>query len=119
MQPSISILTLTLKAGAALAANRFVESDGTYPTAGGTALGVTRTSAGAIGDLVPIDVMGTANAEAGGAVSVGDELQVDNAGKVVERTTGVCVGVALTAGGDGSLVEVLLHLNSTPPAGGA
>lgn len=106
--PAISVLCLTRTAAATLAANRFVEADGTYPSAGGTALGVTRTSAES-GDLIPVDVLGTAPVEAGGAVAVGP-VKVDATGRVVTHdSTNVKVGIALSAATTaGQLVEVLL-----------
>ncbi|RYF71554.1 MAG: DUF2190 family protein [Comamonadaceae bacterium] len=107
---NIAVLTLTVTAAAALAANRFVELDGTYPTAGGKALGVTRFDA-AVGDLVSVDILGTTIAECGGAVAADAPLMVDAAGKVVTLTGSAkqAVGRALEAGaGDGAKVEILL-----------
>lgn len=107
---NIAILTLTVMATAALTGNRFCERDGTLPAAGGNALGVARFNA-AIGDLVSVDVQGTAIAECGGAVPIDSPLMVDAAGKVVVLTGSAkqSVGRALEAGaGDGSLIEILL-----------
>jgi len=110
--PAISLLCLTRTAGAALAANRFIEADGTYPTAGGPALGVTRTAA-ATGDLVPTDVLGTAVVESGGAVAIGP-VKVDASGRVVTHdSTNTKVGIALnTAAAAGEQVEVFLIPNA-------
>lgn len=111
-QQSISLLTLTVAATAALAADRFVTVAGGYPTAGGVPLGVTRSSSGAAGDLLPVDVMGTAIVEAGAAIALGDTLMVGTDGKAITHDGDGdkhAVGRALqVAAGDGSLIEVLL-----------
>lgn len=112
-QTNISVLTLTVAASAALAAGRFVTEAGAYPAAGGSALGVTRTSAGQAGDLVPVDTLGTTMVEAGADLSAGQGLQVDATGRVVPHTTGVMVGRALGAASSaGDFVEVLLIPNA-------
>lgn len=106
--PVISVLCLTRTAAATLAANRFVEVDGTYPTAGGAALGVTRSSAES-GDLIPVDVLGTTQVEAGGPVAVGP-VKADATGRALTHdSTNVKVGIALSsATAAGQMVEVLL-----------
>lgn len=107
---NIAVLTLTVFAGAALAANRFVEQDGTYPTAGGSAFGVTRVDA-VTGDPVPVDVLGTTIVECGAAVSKDVALMVDANGKVVPLAGSAKQAVArsMEAGAaDGALIEVLL-----------
>lgn len=111
MSGNIALLTLTVAAAGALAAARFVEQDGTYPSAGGQAFGVTRTSADAAGDLVPVDVLGTAIVEAGDAVTKDTHLMVDATGRVVPLTVGSkhCVAKAMQAAtAEGQLIEVLL-----------
>ena len=66
------ILTKTVKAAAATEANRFVEHDGSAPTAGGTTYGVTRAKAKA-NERVAVTVLGTAMvATSPAAVAVGD-----------------------------------------------
>ena len=108
---NISLLTLTVTAAGILAANRFVTQAGGYPSAGGAAYGVTRTSAAAEGDLVPVDVMGTAIVEVGtGGVSKDAALMVDATGRVVtlsgyEKTP---VARAMGAASEGGFIEVLL-----------
>lgn len=113
MTPSISVLNLTVLAAATLAASRFVTALGAYPSAGGSAHGVTRSS-GVSGDLLPVDVMGTAEVEAGGTVTAGSAVMVDNTGRVVDQTsTNVKVGRALTgATAAGQFVEVFLIPNA-------
>lgn len=108
---NISLLTLTVAAAGALAASRFVTQAGAYPTAGGKAFGVTRTSAAAAGDLLPVDVIGTAIVEAGAAVALDADLMVDATGRVVPLTVGGKVPVARAmeaAAAAGALIEVLL-----------
>ncbi len=107
---NIAVLTLTVTAAATLAANRFVELDGTYPTAGGKAFGVTRVDA-VTGDPVPVDILGTTIVECGAAVTADAALMVDAAGKVVPLTGSAkqAVARAMEAGAaDGSKIEVLL-----------
>lgn len=114
MQGSISLLVLNVIAGGALAVARFVTPAGAYPAAGGAAHGVTRTSADAAGDLVPVDVLGTAIVESGGVVTNGGPVKVDNTGRVVDHdSTNVKVARALNgATGAGQMVEVLLIPNA-------
>ena len=103
---SIPILRLTRTAGATLAAERFVEADGTYPAAGGHALGVTDTAATS-GDVV----------EAAGAITEGVLVQTDASGKAVTHiATGPGAGKALgramtTAAAKGDLIQVHLIPN--------
>jgi hypothetical protein len=109
MQGSISLLVLNVTAGGALAIARGVTAAGAYPAAGAGIRGVTRTSAGASGDLVPIDVIGTALMEAGGAVTANAAVKVDNTGRVLDKdSTNIVVGYALNAGSSGDMIEVLL-----------
>ncbi|MCS4509141.1 capsid cement protein [Xylophilus ampelinus] len=112
---NISILTLSIKAAGALSANRLVTQAGAYPAAGAAAFGVTRTSAEFAGDLVPVDVMGTAIAEAGAAIPADTPLQVDATGRVVALTVGgkAPVGRSMdAAAGAGDLIEILLVPNT-------
>ena len=110
---SYPIVTLTVASTATVAANRFVEADGTYPAAGGPALGVTRT-AGVSGDQLTVDVLGTCIVEAGGAIAVKGACKVDAAGKVLAHdSTNTKVAQALTAAAaDGDLIHVLLIPNA-------
>lgn len=108
---NIAILTLTVKAAGALAANRYITQAGAYPGAGAKAFGVTRTSAEAAGDLVPVDVQGTAVVEAGAAFAKDADLMVDASGRVVALTVGTKYPVARAmeaSGALGAFVEVLL-----------
>ena len=71
---SIAVLTLTLAATAQVTAERFVGFDGAPAAAAGPAAGVSRTDA-VDGDDFPVDVIGTAGVEAGGADGGEDEQQ--------------------------------------------
>jgi hypothetical protein len=111
MTGNISLLTLTVTAASALAACRFVTQDGAYPAAGAAAFGVTRSSAGGAGDLVPVDVQGTAIAESGAAIAKDAPLMVDATGRVVPLTVGSKspVGRAMEAAtAAGQQIEILL-----------
>ncbi len=110
---SYPVVTNTITATATLAANRFVEDDGTYPSAGGTAHGVTR-QAGVSGDLIPVDAVGTTIVEAGGAIAKGGPVKSDAAGKAVAQGgSGTILGRALSAAAaDTDLIEVLLIANA-------
>lgn len=111
MSGNIPLLTLTVVAAGALAANRFVTQAGAYPAAGGVGYGVTRTSASAAGDLVPVDVYGTAIVETGDAVAKDGALMVDSTGRVVPLTVGSKSPVARAmeaAGAAGAFIEVML-----------
>lgn len=104
------IFTRTVVLAATIAANRFVERDGTFPTAGGNALGVTRFD-GVSGDAVSVDVLGTAIVECGAAVAADDALMVDGTGRVVTLAGSAKQGVgrALEAGAAaGAKIEILL-----------
>ena len=116
MTQKISLLTLAVVAAATLEAARVVGMDGNYATAKGNAFGVTTTS-GAIGDRVPVDVLGTSIATAGGAFDAGDYLQVAANGKLIVQTDGIAVAQAQQdAGADGDQVEVLWIQNAPAPA---
>lgn len=107
-----AILTLTVAAAAALSANRFVTAVGAVPAANANCVGVTRSSAGAAGDLVPVDVLGTAMVEASAAIVAGAAVATTNDGRAVTYSTGAVLGRALTAAGAaGQFIEVLLIPN--------
>lgn len=106
-----SVFTQTVVAAGALVASRFITQAGAYPAAGAAAFGVTRTSAAAAGDLVPVDVLGTAIVETGAAVTKDVALMVDATGRVVPLTVGSKSPVAKSmeaAGAAGAFIEVLL-----------
>lgn len=105
-----SLLTLTVLATAQLTANRFCTAGGALPTLKGNTLGVCRAGA-AIGELSPVDVVGTTMVEASASISAGAALNATAAGLAVTHTDGVIVARALTGGGANELIEVLLIAN--------
>lgn len=109
---AVPVLTLTVIAGAALTNGRWVAAaTGGVPAAAGRALGVARTDA-ALGEPLPVDVLGTASAEAGAAIAKGARVEVDALGRAVTLAAGVAVGVALeAAAGAGAKFECLLITN--------
>lgn len=113
---SIPILRLTRTAGATLAAERFVKADGTYPAAGGYALGVTETKA-ASGDLIAVMTLGLAVVEAAGAITEGSLVQTDAKGQAVTHIAsgagaGQALGRAMTAAAaKGDLIQIHLIPN--------
>jgi Uncharacterized conserved protein (DUF2190) len=112
MVPSHPEYVRTVVAAAALAECRFVTVAGSYSAAGGYALGVTYSSAGAAGDLVPVVVNDTAEVEAGEAIAAGDALMAAADGRAMKLTgTNTKVGRALTAASTGLKLEVLLIPN--------
>lgn len=110
---SISLLTLAITATAVIAANRFVNALGAQVVADGNAIGVAKTQA-AIGEQVPVDVIGTAVVESGAAFAKGATLKADALGRAITwASSGARVGVALEAAtAAGQLVEVLLVDNA-------
>lgn len=112
-----SILTLTVLAAGAVAAETFGTLAGATAAAGEPASGVFRTDATA-GEPVPLDCLGTTVVVAGGAVALDEEIEVGADGKAVAHDAGVVVGRATQAAdGDGDRIEVLLIPNVA--AGGA
>lgn len=108
---NIALLALTVVAAGALAANRFVDQDGTYPAAGAKAFGVTRFEALNAGEALTCDILGTTIVETGAAVAKDADLMVDATGRVVTATTGVKRIVAVSmeaAAAAGAFIEVLL-----------
>lgn len=107
-----SLFTMSILATAALAAGRFVGMmTGAHCAAAAKAQGVTQY-AGAIGDAVAIDVLGTSIVEAGGAVAVGGPVKSDATGRAVAQAgAGEILGYAVTgAAAAGQKIEVLLTL---------
>ena len=107
---SISLLTLTVIATAAVAGCRCVTQAGTYAAAGGVVYGVTRTP-GNVGDPIPVDILGTTIVEAGAAITKDAALMVDATGRVVPLSGAGKSPVARAqeaATAAGEFIEVLL-----------
>ncbi|MDI3514886.1 MAG: hypothetical protein PWP40_2115 [Rhodocyclaceae bacterium] len=112
-KPYNPVLTVGAPAAAALTANRFVTYAGAVPAAGAGGCGVARSDA-AIGERVPIDVLGIVTIETGGAISANALVETDNQGRAITRNTGVVLA-RLTHGqsatGAGQFVEAILIPN--------
>lgn len=109
-----ALLTLTVAAAGAIAANRFVTPAGAQAGADANTLGAARFAAAAAGDKIPVDVMGTAIVESGAAVTVNATVKSDASGRAIDWvTSGAKVGIALqAASAAGQMIEVLLIPNA-------
>jgi hypothetical protein len=107
-----ALLSLTIAAAGAIAAARFVTPAGAQAGAGANTLGVSRYAAGAAGEKIAVDALGTAVVEAGGAIAANATIGVDANGRAVTYAAGAKVGLALqAAGAAGEFIEVLLIPN--------
>lgn len=96
-QQAISLLSHPLLLTTAVAANRFVTPLGALAGADLNTLGVARY-AGAIGERVTTDMVGTAIVEAGAAVAAMSTVKSDASGRaIVWATSGAKVALALEA----------------------
>ena len=108
-QQSISLLSTSAIAAAAILDYTFVSPDGTVTaTAGGNALGVADAVA-ASGDTYKVVVLGTARVRCAAAIAKGASLDVGAGGTATTHAAGIPDARALDAGaGAGSIIEVLL-----------
>lgn len=82
---------------------------GTIATAGQAIDGiVTDITAGAPQVLAVAKVGDIVFAKAGGAITVGDELEVAEGGVLVKKASGVAVAKALATGAEGELLPVII-----------
>lgn len=108
---SIPILTLSIVAAGAIAANRFVTwADTQVAAAGAVAMGVAEYAASAAGKLVAVNVIGTARIESGGAIAKGGLFKADAQGRAIAHDgAGEVLGRSLQAvAGAGVVFEGLL-----------
>lgn len=108
-----SLLQMSVVATAALTQYRAATGAGAVPAAAANCLGIAATG-GAIGDRVPVVVMGSAIAEAGAAIAANAALELDASGRVITRSAGVTIGrmaPGSTAAAAGDLVEIYLIPN--------
>lgn len=110
---NISLLSLTVAATGIIAAARFVTPAGAQAGADANTLGVSRYAAGAAGEKIAVDVIGTAIVEAGAAVALGATLKSDANGKAITwASSGAKAAIALqAAAAAGEFFEVLLIQN--------
>lgn len=108
MRQSVSLLTLSVVASAAITESRFVTAAGALCAANGSAAGVSQ-SAAAIGAMFPVVVLGTAIVESGAAIAKDALLESDATGRAVTAVNGPVLARALeAASGAGEMIEVLL-----------
>ena len=109
--PFLNIMALSVTAAAAITAKRGVTSAGAVPAAGASVLGFARVPAVA-GDVIAVDVLGVAEAEAGAAIAAGAAVEVDSLGRVITLASGVKVGrmapYQSAAAAAGDVVEIVL-----------
>ena len=91
----IGLLQKTTIATAAATQYRGLQVSGAAVSAGGN--GYPAATGGAIGDAIPLTLVGVAIGEAGAAVSLGAALEFDSSGRYITRTTGTAVARAWTA----------------------
>lgn len=94
-----------------VAANRFIDIGGAYPSAGAAAHGVTYDD-GDSGDDIGVTIIGTQLLEMGGSdasYTAGQEVTTDEVGKGVACTEGDIVnGILMEAGSTGDKLECLV-----------
>ena len=89
------VLVTSVIAAAALVQQRFVGADNAPCQAGAAALGVAEVDA-AVGDVVPVNVLGIVVVEAGDAVARGGNVQSDASGCAITLAEGgMSCGIAL------------------------
>lgn len=106
-------INATYIAGSAVSQHRFVTlaSDGKvdHSTNGLAGPGVSVTSAAADGDVVTVQEFGRALVEAGGTITVGDNIASDTAGVAITAATADIIrGQALESGVSGQIIAVKL-----------
>jgi type IV secretory pathway TrbF-like protein len=107
------LLALSLTATGIIAEYRFVSTTVTQAGAAANTLGVARMAA-AVGDVIPVDTVGTAIVESGAAIAAGALVETDASGRAITKAAGPSVarvlpGQAATA--LGQFIEVLLIPN--------
>ena len=112
MEAATDVLTVTLKAAAAITKNRFITATGAVPAAGANVLGVACADA-ANNEYVPVQALGIGVVEAGGAIVAGAGVSTTATGKAdTQNAAEKTVGRALdAAAADGDLIRVLLIPN--------
>lgn len=96
MQTEKILLTTSLTATSALVRLRLVNFAGATCGAGARARGVANAGYD-IGEQAGVNTRGDLLVEAGAAITAGAEVESDASGRVITRTSGVLVGVAVDA----------------------
>lgn len=79
-----------------------------HATAAGPILGIAVTDA-ATGDLLAVARGGVVKVTAGGSITAGAEVEVGTAGKVVAKSSGIAIGIAVTGAGNNTDAEIALY----------
>jgi hypothetical protein len=109
-QGATTIFAKSVLATAAITQYRGVNLAGAVPAAG--AAGYLADTGAAIGDMVTVNMLGTAIGESGAAYSANTLLEFDSVGRLIAKTTGVSVARSISAAtAAGQLLEVVLLLN--------
>ncbi len=94
---SVSIFSPSVIAAGAITVYRCVGFDGAQATTQGQkVLGVARQAAAAAGEAIPVDSLGTAVIETGGAFAVGDSVICDNQGRAIKTTGKLAIAAGAT-----------------------
>ena len=111
-------MDITAEATASITARRLVAPSGNR-TAGGNIAVATATAAGpalgvavsdaASGDLLGVARGGVVKVAAGGSITAGAEVEVGTAGKVVAKSSGIAVGLAVTGASNNTDAEIALY----------
>lgn len=112
---NIALLTVSVAPTATLTQYRAVSDAGALPAAGARCLGFAQTGGTNGGPRVPVIVQGTTIAEAGAAIAAGALVELNAAGQVITRATGVVVGKLMpgsVAAALGDQVEILIVGNT-------
>lgn len=109
----ISLLTLKVAAAGALTAHRAVTAAGAHAAA--DVYGVTAADALAVGEVVPVDVVGAVPIESGAAIAAGTKYVIADAqGRaILGGSAAACLGKLVpgqSASAAGEFVQILLSL---------
>jgi hypothetical protein len=116
-----NVTPIPFKSGGTIAINRAVKQDTTQDravlqaaAASDVVLGFA-TEAGTSSNFIGVQAFGIAKAEAGAAISRGDQLTVDASGRVITAVTGnnTCAKALMAAGAAGDIIEVLVNAVNT------
>lgn len=104
-------LTLPVKLTAAVLKHTFIDLTGANATAAAYTHGVAMTD-GAIGEVIPVVVLGTAPVIVAAAITKGAKIEVAAAGQATTLAAGIAVARALEAAtAAGQIIEALLLPN--------
>ncbi len=110
-QNNTPCLTLPVKLTAPVLKYTFVDLTGANATAAAYSHGVAMTD-GAIGEVIPVVVLGTAPVIASAAIAKGAKVEVAAAGKAATIAAGIAVARAMEAAAAANqIIEVLLLPN--------